>query len=80
MNRKDAVSLLKDILAACESFSRAEAVSIVKNKDAESYMLRAKWIPPEFEKHCLKEFKRRYDVELSEEDGYTVFSTPKKHP
>lgn len=80
MNREDAVSLLREIMAACESFSRAEAVTIVKGKDAESYVLRAKWVPHESEKHCLNDIKRRYDVEFSDVDGYTVFSTPKQRP
>jgi len=67
-------------MAACESFSCAEAVSVAKGKDAESYVLRAKWVPHESLKHCLNDIKRKYDVEISDIDSFTVFSTPKQRP
>ncbi len=73
MKREEAINLLKEILGACESFKSAQAVLVAKDEKKESYNIRAKWDPETQEKRCLEEIALRYGIEISVEDGYTVF-------
>ncbi len=73
MRREEAVHLLKEIMNSCDSFKFAESVSIVRNVGVGGYSLRAKWIPHTSEMHCLNAIRLRYNVEIGEAEGYTVF-------
>jgi hypothetical protein len=77
MNRQEAVSLLREIMSSCESFKLAQAVSIKHDKGAQGYFLCVKWVPHVSERSCLESIRQRYNVEISESEGYTVFNTSK---
>jgi hypothetical protein len=71
LDRAGAVSLLKEIIHECESFIEAQAVSISKAESG--WILKAKWICPQFERDCLRGIMLKHSVLISELDDYTVF-------
>jgi hypothetical protein len=71
LDRAGAVLLLKEIMHECESFIEAQAVSISETESG--YILKAKWICPQFERDCLRRIMLKHNVEISELDDYTVF-------
>ena len=73
MNREDAVSLVREIMASCESFVTAQAVAITMDKETKSYILSVHWAPHPVESGCLDRILCKYGVEAVTTDGRTVF-------
>ena len=73
LNRATAVNLLRDIMSKCASFGFAQQVSLSEDAENHGSVVRAKWIRPECEKDCLNGIMEKYNVEVKEKDGYTIF-------
>lgn len=73
MNRRETVSLLKELMKDCESFHTAQAVSIQYNKLKDSWELHLSWIPHPLETECLKEITSKHGLEMVTSNGKTVF-------
>jgi hypothetical protein len=74
LDREQAVNLLKELMSTCISFTNAQAVSIGWDKETDHYFLRAKWMSDKSEKQCLNALTFKYEVQMSEKDGYTEFA------
>ena len=73
MNRQEAVLLLKEIMADCESFQTAKAVSIEHNKDKNSWELHVYWAPNPLETECLNKIVAKHSLETATTNERTVF-------
>jgi hypothetical protein len=72
MNREDTLSLLKELMAVCESLNYAPIVNIHKNPDG--WELRVKWEAYGIERGCFDNALLERGLQASVmADGYTVF-------
>ncbi len=70
--------LLKEIMAICESFHYAQAVSIVNDKKSGSWELRVHWVPDPSETERLEKIVAKHGLEMVTSNGRTVFRSPEK--
>ncbi len=78
MDRLGAVSLLKEIMADCESFRSAKAVSIAHNRASDSWELNISWAPHPSETACLEKIVMKHDLEMLTSNERTVFRSKLK--
>jgi hypothetical protein len=75
MERNEALSLLKDLMATCDSIRFASIVSLTPTPDHRSWTLNIKWdgnVP----NGCLEKIVRDRGLQETEtEDGHTIFYT-----
>lgn len=76
-NRQEAVFLLKEIMAVCESFQFAQAVSIEHGKGSDGWELRVSWVPHPSETRCLEKIAANHRVEVVNVNGRSVFRSIK---
>jgi hypothetical protein len=75
MERTDAVSLLKDLMASCDSIRFATVVSLMSTHNNGSWTLNIKWYNNDVA-GCLDKIIHDRGLKATEtEDGYTVFCT-----
>ncbi len=77
LNREDAVSLLKEIMATCGSLATAQAVAITMDKETKSYVLSVNWVPEAYENECLTKILAKHGLEAVIVNGRTVFRSKK---
>jgi len=73
VKRKDAISLLREIMASCQSFNMAQAVAISKGKDPESWVLSVNWTPQPIDNGCLDKILVERGLEAVTTNERTVF-------
>lgn len=73
MNRGDAISLLKEAMAACPSFCTAQAVSIAEDNERDSWVLSVFWVPDALDGDCLEKIAAKRSLEVVTTNGRTVF-------
>ncbi len=73
MNRHDAITVLRKIMASCASFYDAQAVIISQNKETESWVLGVSWTPSPDEDGCLDKILDEYNLESVTINGHIVF-------
>jgi hypothetical protein len=73
MNRQEAVSILKEMIAVCNSFRDAQAVSIAKGKLTDSWELRIHCVPHQAEIACLQKIVAKHRLEMITSNGKTIF-------
>jgi hypothetical protein len=78
MDRQSAVSLVKEIMAGCESFRSAKAVSIVYNRANDSWELNISWTPHPSETKCLEKIITKHDLEMVTSNEQTGFRSKSK--
>jgi hypothetical protein len=76
MNREDAVSLLKEIMSSCPTFSEAQAVSIMAERGG--WSLNVFWVPHISDGDCLGKIVSKHGLEVIASNGRTVFRSPVK--
>jgi len=76
LNREEAVSLLKKVMAACPSFYTAQAVSLGREKDG--WTLSAYWVPHTLDKNCLDNIIVEHGLEVATSGGQIVFRSIQK--
>jgi len=75
MERNEALSLLKDLMAECESMRFATIVSLMPTPNNGSWTLNVKWDNND-PKGCLEKIVHDRGVSATEfEDGHTIFYT-----
>jgi hypothetical protein len=74
LDRDDAVSLLREIVAACESFHSAQAVAITFSHETKNYVLIVNWTPSPLENERLNKILEEHSLEAVTTNGRTVFS------
>jgi len=73
MKREEALSLLKELMIACESMRLAPIVSLTPNSKPGHWKLSIKWVENE-EKDCFKKIILEKGLKaLRTDDGYTTF-------
>ncbi len=72
MKREEALSLLKELMIACETMHLAPVVSLVPSSTHGHWKLSVKWIN-ENEKDCFEKIIKEKGLKATEIDGYTVF-------
>lgn len=72
MNREDAIAVLRKIMASCDSFSTAQAVTITQDKETQSWVLKVNWTPLTEENGCLDKILDAYNLEAITTNGRTV--------
>ena len=76
MKRDEALSLLKDLMVACDSMRFSPVVSLTPSLKFGSWKLSIKW-SDDNEKGCFdKIISDRGLIAMETEDGYTVFQKP----
>jgi len=73
MNRQEAVSILKEMMAVCGSFRDAQVVSIGRNKANDGWELRVNCVPHPSEIACLEKIVDEHSLEMFTSNGKTVF-------
>ncbi|MFB3888251.1 MAG: hypothetical protein ACE14S_02090 [Candidatus Bathyarchaeia archaeon] len=73
MDRKATVELLKEIMMQCETFTKAQAVSIQEDKQHEGFALSITWLPEPEEQECLRSLAAKYGARMEIEGNRTVF-------
>jgi len=73
LDRKDAVSLLREIMASCQSFNMAQAVAISKGKDPKNWVLSVNWTPHPIDQGCLDKILLERGLEAVTTNERTVF-------
>ena len=76
MNRQEAITLLKEIMAVCESFHYTQAVDIAKNKKSGSCELIVYWLPDVSEIEQLERIVAQHNLEMVSSMGRTIFRSP----
>jgi hypothetical protein len=79
LKREAAISLLKKVLANCDSAYNAQVVSIGNGKNADGWELTLNWIPSAVEKNYLNEIAAADCFEILFKSEQTAFRTPIKH-
>lgn len=73
MKRDEVLSLLKDLMVACETMRLAPVVCLMQDATQDKWKLRVKWIN-ENEKGCFDKIIQNRGLTVKEtDDGYTVF-------
>jgi hypothetical protein len=73
MKREEALSLLKELMIACESMQLAPIVSLTPNSIPGHWKLSIKWADKE-EKDCFKKIIQEKALKaIRTDDGYTTF-------
>ena len=76
MKRDEVLSLLKELMVACESMHHSPAVSLMVSPNPDRWKLRVKWVNDN-EKNCFdKIIHERGLVATETADGYTIFHKP----
>ena len=78
MNRQEAILLLKEIWADCESFHCAQTVSIEHVEGSDSWELRVFWVPHPSEIECLEKIVAKHSIEMVTSKGRSVFGSKKQ--
>jgi hypothetical protein len=78
MNRQEAVSILKEMIAICSSFRDAQAVAIAKNKANDNWELQVHCVPHPSEIACLEKIVAEHLLEMVTSNGKTVFRSRSK--
>ena len=73
MDRQEAISLLKEVIAICRSFYDAQAVSIAHKKTRSSWELHVYCRPHPSEMDCLKQIVTKHGLEMIISSDMTVF-------
>ncbi len=73
MKRDDAISVLKELTGACESFRNVQTVSLTMDKERKNWILKVNWVPQEMENGTLDRILADYDLEVATIKGHTVF-------
>jgi hypothetical protein len=76
MNRQEAILLLKEIMAACESFHYTQAVDIERNKKSGSWALIVYWLPNPSEIKQLEKIVAQHNLEMVSSIGRIIFRSP----
>jgi hypothetical protein len=76
MNRQEAILLLKEIMAVCESFYYTQAVDIERNKKSGSWALIVYWLPGPSEIEQLEKIVAQHNLEMVSSIGRTIFRSP----
>jgi hypothetical protein len=77
MKREEVLSLLKELLIACETMRLAPIVSLTPNANMDRWKLSMKWVTSGVDKGCFDKILGQYGLVASEtEDGYTIFQKP----
>ncbi len=77
MKREEVLSLLKELMIACETMRLAPIVSLIPNTDMNRWKLSMKWVTNDVDKGCFNKILDQYGLVADEtEDGYTVFQKP----
>ncbi len=73
MKREEALTLLKELMIACESTQLAPVVSLTPNSKPGHWKLSIKWVDDE-EKDCFKKIIQERGLRaIRTDDGYTTF-------
>jgi hypothetical protein len=64
MNRQEAVSILKEMIAICGAFHDARAVSIGRAKANDSWELQIYCVPHPSEIECIEKIATKHDLEM----------------
>jgi hypothetical protein len=76
MKREEVLSLLKELMVACESMQNSTVVSLVVSPSPDRWKLSLKWVNYS-EKTCFDRIiKERGLVVTETADGYTIFHKP----
>ena len=78
MNRRETVSLLKEIMAVCGSFYDARAVSIQNGENSDNWELHVSWVPNPSETECLQKILSEHILEMVTSTGRSVFRSRKQ--
>ena len=78
LDRQSAVSVLKEILVDCGSFSSVKAEAIAYNSDNDSWELNISWVPHQSETECLEKIVTKYALEMVTSNERTVFRSKSK--
>jgi hypothetical protein len=78
MNRQETVSLLKEIIAVCESFYDARAVSIQNGGNGDNWELHVHWVPDPSETECLQKILAKRFLEMITINGHSIFRSKKQ--
>jgi hypothetical protein len=73
MNRKEALSLLKELLAYCNSVQESQIVAVSEIKELDGWELKVKWTPKSSEKAYITCIAAQRGLSVTKIDGYTVF-------
>jgi hypothetical protein len=72
MSRKEAVSLLNQLISECKTFLQASIVSLTPGANSGKWGVNVKWIACGAEKDCLTRVANERGYDVVEEDGYTL--------
>jgi hypothetical protein len=76
MKREEVLSLLKELMVACESMQNSPVVSLVVSPNPDRWKLSVKWVNYS-EKNCFEKIIKERGLVASETaDGYTIFHNP----
>jgi hypothetical protein len=73
VDRKDALSLLKDLISAFESMDNSPVVSISESGEEGQWKLSVKWSCTIKDKIRLRKLVSKRDLTVKEANGYTIF-------
>ena len=76
MKREEALSLLQDLMVACESMRFAPMVSLLQGSTAGRWKLRVKWVDDDQKGYFKKLIDEHGLVATETKDGYTIFQKP----
>ena len=79
VDRKDAISLLREIMDSCHSFVTAKAVAISMDKQTNSWVLNVYWTPHPSESGCLDKILVERGLEVVTTNERMVFQS-KQNP
>ena len=73
MNRKEAISILKEMMTVCGSFYDSQSVSIAKDKANDGWELHVYSVPHPSEIACLEKIVAKSNLEMIISNGKIVF-------
>ena len=77
-DRQEAVSLLRELMNAFESFHIAQAVALEYNKANDSWELHVSWKPNPSDSNSLAKIVADHGLEMITTNGQTVFRSARK--